>query len=259
MGLGTMAPVPASIQGPVSSVDLSADLGEIPGSEGRRLDAALMESISTAHVACGGHAGDPESMRSAIDSALRNNVALGAHPSYLDREGFGRRRQSRRPEEVVEAVGEQLAVLDDLAVALGARVVSVKPHGALYHDLSADTELAAAFFEFLVTRQGSVVLDAGSRAAIRAERFGLSVVAEGFCDRRYEESGALAPRGDANALLVDPALAELQALELVRHGITVRDARVDSLCVHSDQPAARAIASGVRAALEAAGIRVCAP
>lgn len=254
-----MALVEAPILGPVSSVDLSADLGEAPGSEGRHLDRALMAIISTAHVACGGHAGDVESMQLAVEAALENGVALGAHPSYLDREGFGRRRPSIRPEEVVTAISEQLAALDEIATALGTRVVSVKPHGALYHDLSSDTELADALFDLLATRQGRVVLDAGSVAAARAGSRGLVVVAEGFCDRRYEDSGALASRENTNAILLDPVLAGRQALELARHGLTARSARVDSLCVHSDHPRAPEIAQTVRMTLESAGINVSAP
>ncbi len=240
-------------------VDLSADLGELPGPEGRRHDVALMGFVTTAHLACGGHAGDVESMAAGIEAALARAVQIGAHPSYLDREGFGRRPQSTEASEVVTSVLEQLSRLDDLAAKAGARVASVKPHGALYHDLSTDPDLAELLFAELSSREGVVVLAAASRAVDWARAAGCSVIEEGFCDRRYRHDGGLVARTEPDAMVDEPSAAAAQAVLLVSEGLGASGQRVDSICLHSDHRRALEIAQATREALSAAGIDVTAP
>jgi UPF0271 protein len=242
------------------SIDLSADVGELRGSEGRRLDAALIAAVTTAHVAAGAHAGDAATMAFGIDRCAESGTRLGAHPSYPDREGFGRRRLELDDGAVVAAVLEQLAVLDSLASGRGLVVESVKPHGQLYHDLSDSEPLATALFEALARRRHRpvVVLAAGSIAATLATEAGLVVAAEGFCDRAYDGAGGLLARSEPGAVLADPDEAARQALELASEGLAVGGRRhvVRSLCVHSDSPGALAVATAVRARLEAAGIEL---
>jgi UPF0271 protein len=245
------------------SIDLSADVGELAGEVGRRVDAALIERVSTAHLATGGHAGDEASMRLGAQACAAASTRLGAHPSYPDRAGFGRRRLSLDPRAVVASLVAQLEALSEAAAPFGLTVESIKPHGQLYHDLGEDDVLADAVFDALRSRPGApvVVLAAGSRAAERAAARGLVVVAEGFCDRAYDRAGSLRARTEPGAVLAEPELAARQALELALRGLGVGAGRVavDSLCVHSDGPGATEVLDAVLVALAGAAIAVSAP
>jgi UPF0271 protein len=211
-------------------VDLNADVGE-----GFDTDEALLAIVTSANVACGFHAGSPETMRQVSALALERGVAIGAHVSYRDREGFGRRDLDVAPHVVREEVAVQVAALRE---ATGDRVAYVKPHGALYHRASVDDACAAA----IAAAAGDLPLLGfpGSRLLAHARRG----FVEGFADRGYAADGALLPRGEPGAVL-DADEAARQAVEVA--------ARVDSICVHGDSPDAPAIAARVRAALEAAG------
>ena len=217
-------------------VDLNADLGEIPG------DLALMEVVTSANVACGGHAGDDETMRAAVTAAAAHSVALGAHPSYADRAGFGRLERGEPPEQVAREVAEQVERL----AALG-EVRYVKLHGALYHRANADEEMAAAILDRLPVRH--VLAQEGALTRL-ARREGFSVTLEGFCDRGYRPDGSLVPRGEPGALLSDPDEVLAQAIRLA--------SSFGSLCLHGDTPGALEFARRVLAGLEAAGIAVAA-
>jgi UPF0271 protein len=250
------------------AIDLNADLGEDPSGA----DAALLEVVTTAHVACGFHAGNPELMRRTVARAVEVGVAVGAHPSYPDREGFGRREMGRHPERVAEDVVHQLGALDGIARLCGARVVSVKAHGALYHRLSEDPECAAAVAAAVAAfdRDLPLVFPAiagalspsavEARAAVAAA--GLSIRAEAFCDRRYGPDGRLVPRDAPGAIIVEPAAVGGQARSLALEGsVVIGESQVlpirpDTLCVHGDTPGALALARAVRATLEDAGVRV---
>jgi UPF0271 protein len=212
------------MRAPEAAVDLSADAGEGAGSDG-----PLLELVTTVHVACGAHAGDARTMRATCALAARHGVAVGAHPGYPDREGFGRRELGWDPARIAAAVAQQL---DALEQAAGAAVAFVKPHGALYHRVLADADAAAAVREACAGR-AIVGLD----------------VAEGFCDRGLGPDGRLLDRGAPGALL-DPPAAAAQAVALARAG------RVATLCVHGDGPDPVTTARAVRAALAAAGIEV---
>ncbi len=246
------------------TVELTADVGESFGAWSSGEDAELLSWLTTAHIACGFHAGDPDVMRRTVAAAVEAGVAVGAHPSYPDLVGFGRRAMDVAPPRVADDVLYQVGALDAFARVEGTVVRSVKPHGALYHRLSRDEAVAVAMGEALRSYRPElvVVLAAGSPALGVLEELGLAVVAEGFCDRGYRADGSLAARGEPGALVTDPWEAAERAVSLASSG-TVRtvdgsEMRLDvrSLCVHGDTPGAASIAAAVRKALEEAGVEV---
>lgn len=214
-------------------VDLNADLGEITG------DLALLSVVTSANVACGGHAGDDATMAEAVARATAMGVAVGAHPSYPDREGFGRTERRDPPEAVAADVAAQVARL-----ASFGPVSYVKLHGALYHRANEEAELADAILDALAVTH---VLAAPGVLLDRARERGLEGTEEGFCDRAYDGAGALVPRSVEGAVLRQPGEVALQAVRLARSG------RFGSLCVHGDTPGALEAARAVRRALEAEG------
>ena len=224
-------------------------------------DAALFDLVTSASVACGVHAGDPRTMRRTVEAAARRGVVVGAHPSYPDREGFGRRPMDLAPDRITAAVLDQVEALDAAARACGTRVRYVKPHGALYHRMAEDEECARAVAEAL-RRAGALVLlaPAGSRAVEVVEAAGVRVATEAFADRAYRPDGSLAPRTNAGSVLTDPDVVARQAVAIAldRHvtaddGTTI-DLDASSICVHGDTPGAGALARRVRQALEGAGV-----
>jgi UPF0271 protein len=245
------------------AIDLNADLGETIDGAPTADDEAMFAVISSASVACGGHAGDAASMRDAVARAARHGVAVGAHPSFPDREGFGRRPWSGDPRALRAALAGQLEGL----VGAGAGIRYVKPHGALYHAVRADGELAELVVAVIVEVLGRpvAVLGLDGRIAVAAEAAGLPFVREAFLDRGYLPDGSLVPRGEPGALLGDPAVVAARAVRLAVEGVveaadgSLVGADAGSLCVHGDSPAAVAMARAVRAALEAAGVEVRPP
>lgn len=227
-------------------IDLNADLGEGPDEQ------HLYPLISSANVACGGHAGDEQSMRRSVRLALTHDVAVGAHPSYPDREGFGRVSMRLASSTLVDAVAEQTEALMRIARELHAEVKHVKPHGALYADAASRDEVAIAVAEGIARVSGELVLVgfAGSGALRIWREMGCHVAAEGFADRAYAPDGTLVPRTHAGALIEDASVAADQAIRLAMEG------RCDTICVHGDTPGARAIAASVRRRLEDAGFAI---
>ena len=252
--------------GSVTAIDLNADLGETVGGAATADDEAMFALISSASIACGGHAGDAASLRTAVARAARFGVAVGAHPSYPDPANFGRVPVAMAPAELTATVTAQLHALADA----GADVRYVKPHGALYHSVTAEAvqaDAVVAAISALVERLGRPIAVLGLRGEIEraARAAGLPFVLEAFLDRGYVADGSLVPRGAAGALLHDPAQVADRALRLAREGVVeaVDGTRVPveaaSLCVHGDSPDAVAMARAVRAALDADGIEVRAP
>jgi UPF0271 protein len=250
----------------MAAIDLNADLGETVDGVPTADDEAMFAVISSASVACGGHAGDATSMRVAVERATRFGVALGAHPSFPDRAGFGRVAVPLDPDDLRAVVDAQLT---DLAEA-GADIRYVKPHGALYHASGADPALARAVAAAVVRLSDRVgravpVLALGDALATAAAETGLPFVREAFLDRGYLADGTLVPRAAPGALLADPELVAERAVLLAREGVveavdgTFIRAEASSFCVHGDSPSAVAMAQAVRAALDAAGIEVRAP
>jgi UPF0271 protein len=242
----------------VRTIDLNFDGGE--GED----DAALMPFVTTVNVACGAHAGDEATMRATVRLAKAKGAALFAHPSFPDRESFGRRRMTLPAAEVERLVREQIEALRHVAREEGAVVAGVKPHGGLYHAAASEEETASALAAAVraLSPELVVVSSPGSRLIAAARALGMRAAAEGFADRGYEADGALVARGTAGALLTDPAAAAAQALSIARDGFaTARDGSrvalsVETICLHGDTPGAPSIAKAVRAALEAAGFAV---
>jgi UPF0271 protein len=224
---------------------LNIDLGELPGEDER-----LYEQAHLANIACGGHAGDESSMLRAVELCLRHRTKVGAHPSYPDREGFGRRRIEIDEGALRASVAEQCARLAQVARSLGAATPFVKAHGALYHASREDADVAAALVHGALDALGPGLAFLGPRtgelAAVVA-RAGLSLYREGFADRASRADGTLVPRGEAGALILDPSAAAAQASTLAASG------EVDTVCVHGDTPGALAIARAVREALDTRG------
>lgn len=245
-------------------VDLNADIGESSGIDHTGNDERLLRAITSGNIACGFHAGDPAVMRHTVRAAAKAGVSIGAHPSFHDRDGFGRREMPIEPGDITDLVLYQIGALSAIARAEGAAVRHVKPHGALYNMSAKRADVAdaiaravAAFDDTLrlVGLPGSELLGAGSR-------LGLSVAAEGFADRSYESDGSLTPRGVAGAVLTDARLAAERAVRMVRDcEVVARDGRtislkIDTICVHGDTPGAAEIAAAVRDGLEQAGVEV---
>jgi UPF0271 protein len=254
----------------VKRIDLNCDMGELPQAIVDGTQEALLRSITSANVACGGHAGDAQMMRTTIEQALRARVAIGAHPGYPDRANFGRLELKMSPESLAESVCLQVRALAEIAAACGALLVHVKPHGALYNQAVKDRGIAKAIAEgvaaasgtdktrcgknfFLVGLAGSLMLDVFRQA-------GFPVAAEAFADRRYEQDGTLRSRKFDDALIRDPAEAARQALGIAQRGIvTAHDGSeveltAETICIHSDTPGAPGIAAAVARALRGAGI-----
>lgn len=209
-----------------------------------------MRHITSANLACGGHAGDAVVMREAILMALEHNVAIGAHPSFVDRDGFGRREMTMAPEAIEALVRDQVWVLADVARAEGARLTHVKPHGALYNMAARERPVADAIARAIVALDPALVLFglAGSELIRAGEAAGLRTAREVFADRAYRPDGSLVPRSEPGAVIED-------ADRVVEHAIALsRDA--DTICVHGDTHGAAALAARIRQALGEAGIEV---
>ncbi|WP_344737465.1 5-oxoprolinase subunit PxpA [Microbacterium awajiense] len=248
------------------AIDLNADLGETVGGAPTADDAAMFAVISSASIACGGHAGDAVSMRTSVERARATGVAVGAHPSYPDPANFGRSAMPIEAAELAASVCAQLAALVDA----GADVRYVKPHGALYHAVLADRAHAAAVVGAvadLSDRVGRPVPILGLHGEVMraAAKVGIPFVLEAFLDRAYLADGRLVPRGEPGAVLDDPAAAADRAVRLATEGTVVAtdgsvvETGAASMCVHGDSAAAVAMARAVRAALDGAGIEVRAP
>jgi UPF0271 protein len=224
-------------------VDLNADLGEGPGEE------ALYALVTSANIACGGHAGTIDAMNAALDLCAAHGVAAGAHPSYPDRDGFGRRPQAIAVADLARTVALQVDLLSRLARARGVRLSHVKPHGALYNDAARDEAVARSVAEGVGRVGGDLVLVglAGSPGLDLWRSVGFRVAREGFADRAYRADGTLVARDRPDAVIVDPDAAANQAVRLASAGAC------DTLCVHGDTPGATVVLAAVRGALLAAG------
>jgi UPF0271 protein len=251
----------------MNRIDLNCDLGESFGAWRMGDDAALLELVSSANIACGFHAGDPDIMRHTVAQAIGHGVAIGAHVSLPDLQGFGRREINVTPAEAHAMTLYQIGALHAFARAAGTKLSHVKPHGALYNMAARDAALANAIARAvrdfdpqlqLFALAGSALIEAGSA-------LGLSVVAEAFADRRYRADGSLQPRRELGAVIEDSELATTQAIGIARDGEvhTVDGHKVqlqaDTLCLHGDGAHAVQLAGKLRKALEAVGLSIAAP
>ena len=235
-------------------IDLNCDLGE-----GGSHDAALMPLVTSANIACGGHAGDRETMRVTLELARRHGVAAGAHPGFADRAHFGRHERALAPPEVTELVRSQVEALR----ALGP-ITHVKPHGALYTQSARERPVADAIAEAVASIDPNLMLvgQAGSLLLRAGAAWGLRVVSEVFADRTYQRDGSLTPRACPDALITAADAAAAQVLRMIREGVveatdgTLVPVRADSICVHGDGPHAVALARRLRTELADAGVAV---
>jgi 5-oxoprolinase (ATP-hydrolysing) subunit A len=225
------------------TIDLNCDLGELDDSS---LEEALMRHITSANVACGGHAGDSASMERTVKLARRHGLAVGAHPGYPDRANFGRVEMALTEEEIVRTVFEQVRALAEIA----GELTHVKPHGALYNAAARKAEVARAIGDGVkrLSREWVMVGLAGSLMLDMWREMGFLAAAEGFADRRYEPDGSLRPRKFADALITDPAEAAAQAVRLAREG------RAETICIHSDTPGSPGIVAAVAEGLRGARV-----
>lgn len=240
-------------------IDLNADLGEGCGD-----DAAILDCVSSANIACGWHAGDAQMMRTAVRAAIARGVAIGAHPSFPDRANFGRTAMQRHPEDVYGDMLYQLGALAAIVKAEGGRLRHVKPHGALYNQAARDAQLADAIARAVYDFDPGLRLMglSGSQLCHRARALGQAVIEEVFADRAYLADGSLAPRGSPGAVIEDAGQALAQTLQMISHGtVSAVDGslvtlRADSVCLHGDGKHALDFARLLRQQLEQQGIAI---
>jgi len=245
-------------------IDLNADVGESLGPLTTGDDAAILRLVSSASVACGFHAGDASTARRTCLSAARSGVAVGAHVSYRDRAGFGRRFIDVDPAELVDEVIYQIGALQAVAAAAGTLVRYVKPHGALYNAIAHHRTQARAVAEAVrtVDRELPILVLPGTVIEEEAREAGLRPVPEAFADRAYQPDGTLVPRSRPGAVITDPARVAARVVRLATTGTveavdgTTIHVPAQSVCVHGDTPGAVAVATAARAALDAAGVPV---
>ncbi len=240
-------------------IDLNADLGE-----GDDHDAELLTIVSSCNIACGGHAGDVRSMRETVAAAVANNVVIGAHPSYPDREGFGRRANFSTGVALHRSLLEQLHRLARVCDEVGMRMRHVKPHGALYNDAANDAELSRVIIQAIKEFDGNLCLvgPPDSKLSMAALSAGIAFIGEAFADRAYLATGRLVPRSIEAAVHVDVDVIAAQAVSIALDGCvrtsdgdSVRIA-ADTLCVHGDTPGAATAARLIRAALQKQGVEI---
>jgi UPF0271 protein len=248
---------------PMNRIDLNCDMGEMPEHISDGTQEALMRSITSVNIACGGHAGDAQTMATTIQQALRHKLAIGAHPGYADRANFGRIELNLSPDEVADSVYNQVCLLAEIAAKWKTRLTHVKPHGALYNQAVHNRELAQAIAAGVArwSRETVLVALAGSPTLEVFRESGFSIAAEAFADRRYEPDGTLRSRKHPDALLSDPDEAAQQALSIVQGKVIARDGsqvplHADTLCIHSDTPGSPQIAAQVAKSLRDAGVNV---
>ncbi|SHM67221.1 LamB/YcsF family protein [Phytopseudomonas punonensis] len=244
------------------TIDLNSDLGESFGQWSMGDDAAMLDIVTSANVACGFHAGDPAGILHTLKAAAAKGVTIGAHVAYPDLVGFGRRNMDVASDELTADVIYQIGALQALATAAGTKVRYVKPHGALYNTIAHDTRQALAVIAAIRAVDARLVLVAlaGSPLIELARREGLTCIAEAFADRAYTPQGTLVSRREAGAVLHDAEQVAQRMLHLVQSGEveaidgSVTRIEADSICVHGDSPGAIQMAREVRQLLEKSGV-----
>jgi UPF0271 protein len=246
------------------AIDLNSDLGESFGAWSMGDDAAMLEVVSSANVACGFHAGDPAGILRTLEAAAARDVAVGAHVAYPDLVGFGRRNMDVPAEQLTADVIYQIGALQGLARSAGTTVTYVKPHGALYNTIAGDPVQAAAVIQAIlrIDPQLKLVCLANSKLLGWARDAGLSCVSEAFADRAYTAQGTLVSRSHPGAVLHDVELITERMLRLVRDGVieaedgSLIELEADSICVHGDSPGAVNIAHALKQRLLEAGVNI---
>lgn len=241
------------------SIDLNCDMGEGIGNE-----ELLMPFISSANIACGYHAGDAEEIKRVVDLCIKYNTAIGAHPSFPDKENFGRKEMYLSNEEIYQLVKKQIAILNTITVATGATLHHVKPHGALYNMAAKDAALATVIVTAVKDVNAGLIFYglSGSVMIDEANKIGLQTASEVFADRTYQPDGSLTPRSNANALITDAVTAIQQVTQMIEskkitttNGETI-SIKADTVCIHGDGKHAVEFAKKIHRSLHQAGITI---
>jgi UPF0271 protein len=248
----------------MTKVNLNADMGEGFGAYDIGDDAAMLDLVSSANVACGFHAGDPNVMRRVIKAAVERGVSVGAHPGFNDLTGFGRRRIDMAMPDIEAMVAYQIGALQGMAAAGGTKVTHVKPHGALNNMASEQDDVAGAIAAAVRGVDPGLILVAVSGSSLfnACNTIGLPVASEAYADRSYADDGNMTSRKFSNAMIRNPAEAAEQVRRMVKDGIIVSTSgkeipvNAQSICIHGDEPTGPAVAKAVRAVLEAEGIEI---
>jgi UPF0271 protein len=248
-------------------IDLNCDMGESYGAWRMGADADIMPLISSANIACGFHGGDPATIRKTVRLAADHGVAIGAHPSLPDLQGFGRRAMHISPQDMYDLVVYQAGAVEAFARAAGARLHHVKCHGALYNMAAKDEALSEAMARAVKDLGSSVMLYALSNSVMMktARKQGIAVAGEVFADRGYSDDGTLAPRNQPGGMIEDAAQSVRQALAMIEQGyvMSLSGKRIavsaDTLCLHGDQPGAVHFAGEIRKTFSERGIEIAAP
>ena len=245
-------------------IDLNCDMGELPQAIADGTQEALMPSFTSINIACGGHAGDAQTMQTTIEQALRWKLSIGAHPGYPDRANFGRAELSLSPEDIADSVYQQVRALAEIADRNHVSLAHVKPHGALYNQAVNNRQIANGIATGVAKWRTDIVLVglAGSPMLDVFREAGFPVAAEAFADRRYEPDATLRSRKHEDSLIHDPAEAGRQALSIVEQGFVLASdgskvaVSAQTVCIHGDTPGAVQIAATVAQTLRQADIRL---
>lgn len=246
------------------SVDLNCDMGESFGAWTMGNDAALMDYVSSVNIACGFHAGDASVIRKTVETAIERDVAIGAHPSFPDLQGFGRRALAMSAAEVFDIVLYQIAAVKGICEALGGRLHHVKPHGALYNQAAKDRHLAEAIAKAVKAIDENLVFYGLSNSFLisEAEKIGLKTASEVFADRTYQTDGSLTPRSQPNALIENTETSTAQVLQMISEKtVTATDGekiaiRAETVCIHGDGAHGLKFAKTINAKLKANGVKI---
>lgn len=244
------------------AIDLNCDLGEIH--ENLENDLAILEFISSANIACGFHAGSPFLMRKLVQEALKRKVSIGAHPGFLDREGFGRKNMSLSSDEIYDLMIYQVGALSGFVKAEGGKLHHVKPHGALYNMAAIDKSMAMAISQAIRKIDSSLILYglAGSELINAGESIGLRTASEVFADRTYQVNGTLTPRNQHNALIADEQLAISRVIRMIQEGKVLSEQgedivlSADTVCIHGDDPRALSFVQLIHSAFKKENILI---
>ncbi|WOI57409.1 5-oxoprolinase subunit PxpA [Palleronia sp. LCG004] len=248
----------------MTTVDLNADMGESFGPWKMGDDTALLDVISSANIACGFHAGDPDVMAATMARAVANDVGIGAHPGFPDLQGFGRRKMAMDHDAIAHMVQYQLGAAQAMARATGGHVRHLKLHGALSNMAMVDGELARRAYDAALTVDPDIIIMVLAATPMQeaAEALGCRMACEIFADRGYNDDGTLIQRGQPGAMITDAEAAAERISEMVREGAIIAssghriETRIDTICLHGDEPSAVNAARVLRTRLEADGISI---
>lgn len=247
-------------------IDLNCDMGESFGAWKMGNDRALLDYVSSVNIACGFHAGDAGVIRKTVETALRKNVAIGAHPSFPDLQGFGRREMKMSAEEIFDIVLYQISAVKGICEAFGGRLHHVKPHGALYNQAAKDEKIAKAVAKAVKSLDENLILYglSGSFSIFEAEKIGLKTASEVFADRTYQTDGNLTTRSEPNALIKDSKQAIAQVLQMINENVVTAangekvSIKAETICIHGDGENALEFAQIISEKLKENGIEISA-